>query len=200
MANSLRLLTVLFALSRITAAVAAAPLAPAAGKSVLEQAAIVTAELQRVLEEGDAPQVVALRSLLDPTQQIRVYHRDGQLLFAISTTRNITATEKSNGERTAAALAREVLQKDFAALDADGGFQHLDARAVRAILIEPEALSPSLGVWQTGAGGMNGALSGMVGAACGGRFYGDGRTPLPFAPAGFWAGGSATPAHCVGCR
>lgn len=200
MAVSLRLLALLFVLSRSLAAVAAAPLAPAAGNSVLEQAAIVTAELQRALEEGDAPQVVTLQSLLDPTQAIRVYQRDGQLLFAISTTRNLTAAEKLNGERTAAALAREVLQKDFAALDTDGGFQHLDAGAVRAVLIEPAALSPSFGAWQTGGGGTNGARGGLVGGACSGRFYGDGRTPLPFAPAGFWAGGSATPAPCVGCR
>lgn len=200
MAASLRLLTMLFALSPITAAVAVAPLAPAAGTSVLEQAAIVTAELQTTLEKDDSPHVVALRSFLDPTSGIRVYHRDGQLLFAISTTRNMTAAEKWSGERTVAALARQVLQKDFAALDVDGGFQHLDAKAVRAILIEPESLSASFGEWRNGSVGTSGAVRGVVGGGCGGRFFGDGTTPIPFAPAGYWAGGSTTPAPCVGCR
>jgi len=196
-----RLLALLLALSHITVVAAAAPLAPAAGGNVVQQGALVSAELQRALEEDDAPQVVTLRSFVDAAAGIRVYLRDGQLLFAISTTRNITAAEKWNGERTAASLARQVLKEEFAALDADGGFQNLDARAVRVVLIEPEAFAPLLGAWPYRNGGLNGAMGTTGGGSCGGgRFFGDGKTPIPFAPAGYWAGGAATPAPCVGCR
>lgn len=196
-----RLLALLLALCHITAVAAAAPLAPAAGDHVVQQGSLVAAELQRALEEDKTPQVVTLRSFLDTAGGIRVYLRDGQLLFAISTTRTLTAAEKWNGERTAASLARQVLQKEFTALDASEGFQNLDARAVRVVLIEPEALAPVLGAWPYRSGGLHGAMGTTGGGNCGGgRFFGDGKTPIPFAPAGYWAGGSATPAPCVGCR
>lgn len=196
-----RLLALLFVLFHITAVAAAAPLAPAAGAHVVQQGSLVAAELQRALEEDTSPQVVTLRSFLDTAGGIRVYLRDGQLLFAISTTRTLTAAEKWNGERTAASLAGQVLKKDFAALDAVEGFQNLDARAVRVVLIEPEALAPVLGAWPYRSGGLHGAMGTTGGRSCiGGRFFGDGKTPIPFAPAGYWAGGTATPAPCVGCR
>lgn len=196
-----RLLALLLALCHITAVAVAAPLAPVAGAHVVQQGSLVAAELQRALEEDETPQVVTLRSFVDTAGGIRIYLRDGQLLFAISTTRTLTAAEKWNGERTAASLARQVLQKEFAALDANEGFQNMDARAVRVVLIEPEALAPVLGAWPYRSGGLHGAMGTTGGGSCGGgRFFGDGKTPIPFAPAGYWAGGSATPAPCVGCR
>ena len=196
-----RLLLLLLALAHVTAVAMAAPLTTAAADGVIRQAEAVAAELERALEDDDSPQVVALRSCVDTAAGIRVYLRDGQLLFALSTTRAISAVEKSNGERAAASLARRVLQKEFASLDTAEGFGNLDSRVVRAVLIEPEALAPVLGAWPYRSGGLHGAMGTTGGGSCGGgRFFGDGKTPLPFAPAGYWAGGSATPAPCVGCR
>ena len=173
----------------------AAPLAPGAGQRVVQQAAFVASELQESLTDDDSPETASLRSFIDTTGAIRVYHRDGKILFAISTTRNLSAAEKWDGERAAAVMARKILAKEFAQLDTDTGFRDLDARAVQVVFIEPEAFQPTLG------GSLrHRSVLGGTGGRCGGRFFGDGSTPIPFAPAGFWAGGSATSAPCVGCR
>lgn len=196
-----RLLLLLLALAHVTAVAMAAPLTTAAADGVIRQAEAVAAELERALEDDDSPQVVALRSCVDTAAGIRVYLRDGQLLFALSTTRAISAVEKSNGERAAASLARRVLQKEFASLDTAEGFGNLDSRVVRAVLIEPEAVAFMVTGSAHRAGGPTRA-HGVTGgcAACRRNFFGDGRTPIPFAPAGYWAGGSTTSAPCVGCR
>ena len=173
----------------------AAPLAPGAGELVVQQAAFVASELQEALTEAETPQAAVLRSFIDTTGSIRVYHRDGNILFAISSTRSLTAAEKLNGERAAAFVARQILQREFPHLDTETGFRDLDARAVQVVLIEPEALQPTLA-----ASLRQHAAFGNARGRCGGRFFGDGSTPIPFAPAGFWAGGSATSAPCVGCR
>lgn len=173
----------------------ASPLTPGAAELVVQQAALVASELQESLTDGDSTQAAGLRSFIDTTGSIRIYHRDGRLLFAISTTRNLSAAEKWKGERAVAFVARQILQREFAQLDAETGFRDLDARAVQIVFIEPEALQPT-----SGGSHRHHSAPGGASGRCAGRFFGDGLTPIPFAPAGFWAGSSSTPAPCVGCR
>jgi hypothetical protein len=181
---------VLLATCPFATAAAGEPLAPAAGDRVVDNAASVAAALQQALSDESTPQAERLRTFVDTGDGIRIYHRDGRLLFAISTRRNLTASEKWNGERDAAIIARAVLQREFSTLDSDG-FHGLDSGAVRVVFIEPDAHAPY---------GRDPSTFATRGGHCRGGYFGDGATPMPFAPAGYWAGGSSTQAPCVGCH
>lgn len=171
----------------------AQPLWPAAGDRVVADSAIVGSEFERELEESPEAQARNFRSFVDVGSGVRIYHRDGGLLFAVTTRRNLSLREKIEGERVAAGLAHAMLQQKFShLLGSHDGFKGLDARAVRVVFVEPDAFSPYVRPGSATCGrGCQGGGSNAVGGNGG---------PMAFAPSGFWAGGSTSWTACTGCR
>lgn len=166
---------------------AAEPLRPVAGDRVAKNAAVVAAAVQQAIADGETRQAEDLRTFLDVDDAPRVYHRDNQLLFAFTTRENLSLREKTVGEREAAQVALATLEQNFRQLltSADG-FRGLDPASVRVVFVEPDAYEPC-------AGRRSSRSCGTGAAGIGG--------PVPFAAAGLWANGWATPAPCTnGCR
>lgn len=167
-----------------TALSSAAGLRPDAGDRVARNAAIVASEIQDAVANETSDAASDLRRFVDTDDSFRVYHRDHQVLIAMSTRKNISFADKRIGEREAAELARNVLQQKFShLLESEDGFQGLAADAVRVVLIEPDAFDDCPGRRPTRSGG---------GSAW--------QSPMPFAGNGLWSNGWATPTPCTGCQ
>jgi len=170
--------------SCLTASAVAAPLRPAAGDRVVANATAVAAELQDTIADDPSAAAENLRRFVDTDDAFRIYHRDHQLLIAMSTRRNIFLSDRVAGERQAAALARVVLQQKFAPLlDSDAGFRGLDPDAVRVVFIEPDAFDSCPG--RRGTNVVRGT---------------GWQQPVPFGAVGLWSNGWATPQPCTGCQ
>ncbi len=166
------------------AACSAAGLRPEAGDRVVRNGAIVASEIQDAIENDTTDMAADLRRFIDTDDAFRVYHRDHQVLVAMSTRRNISLADKRIGEREAAELARDVLQQKFShLLESEEGFQGLAANAVRVVFIEPDAFDACPGRRSSRSG---------VGS--------DWQSPMPFAGKGLWSNGWATPTPCTGCQ
>jgi hypothetical protein len=163
----------------------AAGLRPEAGDRVARNAAIVASEIQDAIVNDTSDAAADLRRLVDTDDAFRIYHRDHQLLVAMSTRKNISLADKRIGEREAVELTRDVLQQKFSHLleSEEEGFQGLAADAVRVVFIEPDAFEACPGRRPTRSG-----------------LGGDWQSPLPFAGNGSWSNGWATPTPCTGCR
>jgi len=160
----------------------AAPLSPAAGARVSSSAAIVASGIQDAIADGESEAAENLRSVIDTNHAFRVYHRDRQVLVAMTTKKNLFVGDKRTGERQAAAIARDVLQQRFShLLESEDGFQGLDQNAVRVVFIEPDAFEDCPGRRPS-------------------RVVGAGQAPVPFAGHGLWSNGWATPTACSGCQ
>jgi hypothetical protein len=162
----------------------AAPLSPAAGDRVARQSNFVASEVQEAIAEGRSDAAETLRDVIDTNDAFRVYHRDHQVLVAMTTRKNLFVGQKRAGERLAGELVRDVLQAKFShLLETDDGFQGLDPTAVRVVFIEPDAFEDCPGRRSTRLGGGTGSS-----------------TPIAFGNAGLWSNGWATPAPCTNCR
>jgi len=162
----------------------AAPLSPAAGDRVASQAAVVASEIHDAIAEGETDATENLRRLVDTDDAPRIYHRDHQVLVAMTTRRNLFVGDKRAGERQAAELVRDVLQAKFShLLETENGFQGLDASAVRVVFVEPDAFDACPGRRPSRRGGMPA-----------------GQTPVSFGGSHLWANGWATPAPCTTCN
>ncbi len=162
----------------------AASLSPTAGDRVARNAAIVASEIQDAIADGETDAAENLRRVIDTNDAFRVYHRDGQVLVAMTTRRNLFVGDKRTGEQQAAEIAREVLQARFThLLETDYGFQGLDPNAVRVVFIEPDAFADCPGRRSSRLGG-----------------NGSGQTPVPFGATGLWSNGWASPAPCTNCQ
>ena len=165
-------------------AVHAAALSPAAGDRVARNAAIVASEIQDAIADGETDATENLRRVIDTDDAFRVYHRDGQVLVAMTARRNLFVGDKRTGEQQAAEIARAVLQERFThLLETEYGFQGLDPNAVRVVFIEPDAYDDCPGRRPTRLGGT-----------------GSSQTPVPFGATGLWSNGWASPAACTGCQ
>lgn len=161
----------------------AAPLSPIAGERVVANSAIVASEIQEAIAEGETDAAAELRQVVDTNDAFRIYHRDRQILVAMTARRNLFIADKLAGERRAAEIARGVLQERFThLLEGADGFQGLDPSAVRVVFLEPDAYDGC-----PGRRSVRGATGGSP-------------SPLGFAGAGFWSSGWATPAPCVNCH
>lgn len=161
----------------------AAPLSPAAGDRVAGNASFVAAEIQDAIADGDTDVTENLRRVVDGDDGFRIYHRDRQVLVAMTTRRNLFVGDKRAGERQAAELVRDVLQAKFShLLETEDGFQGLDASAVRVVFVEPDAFEDCPGRRPSRIAG------------------GAGQAPVPFAGGGLWSSGWATPAPCTHCN
>jgi hypothetical protein len=172
------------ALSCVAAGAFAEPLRPAAGDRVARHSAAVASEIQDAIANDGSDAAENLRRFVDTDDSFRIYHRDNQLLVAMSTRRNVPLADRLSGERQAAALARDVIQTKFShLLESEDGFLGLDANAVRVVFIEPDALD-----------------------CCPGRRPGnvvrgtEWQAPMPFGSNGLWSNGWATPQPCTGCQ
>jgi len=163
----------------------AAGLRPEAGDRVARNAAVVASEIQDVILNDPSDAAADLRRFVDTDDAFRVYHRDHQVLVAMSTRRNISLADKRIGEREAAELTRDVLQQKFSHLleSEEEGFQGLAADAVRVVFIEPDAFDSCPGRRPSRSG-----------------LGGDWQSPMPFAGDGLWSNGWATPTPCTGCQ
>lgn len=161
----------------------AAPLSSVAGDRVVANSAIVASEIQGAVAEGESDAAAELRQVVDVNDAFRIYHRDRQILVAMTARRNLFIADKLAGERRAAEIARAVLQEKFShLLEGYDGFQGLDPSGVRVVFIEPDAYDGC-----PGRRSVRGATGGSP-------------APLGFAGAGFWSSGWATPAPCVNCH
>lgn len=162
----------------------AAPLSPAAGDRVARNSTFVASEIQTTIDEGDSAAAETLRDVIDTNDAFRVYHRDHQVLVAMTTRKNLFVGDKRTGERLAEELVRDVLQAKFShLLETDLGFQGLDPAAVRVVFIEPDAFEDCPGRRSSRLG---------VGSAA--------SAPVAFGGTGLWSNGWATPAPCTTCR
>ncbi|MCE9630643.1 MAG: hypothetical protein K8S94_08005 [Planctomycetia bacterium] len=162
----------------------AAPLRPAAGDRVAANAAVIASEIQDSITNDATDAAENLRRLVNTDDAFRIYHRDNQVLIAVSTRRNLSIIDKRVGERETAAIALGVLQQKFSHLfTSQRGLEPLDATAVRVVFMEPDAFDDCPG------------RRGSRGGACG-----TWQPPLAFAANGLWSSGWATPAPCTGCR
>jgi hypothetical protein len=167
-----------------TPLVTAAPLSPAAGDRVAGNASFVAAEIQDSIADGETDAAENLRRVIDTNDAVRIYHRDHQVLVAMTTKRNLFVGDKRAGERQAAEIVRGVLQEKFThLLETEDGFQGLDAAAVRVVFVEPDAFENCPGRRPSRAGDI-----------------GSGQTPVPFGSTGLWSNGWATPAPCTNCQ
>ncbi|MEX0671694.1 MAG: hypothetical protein WD060_14685 [Pirellulales bacterium] len=182
---TLPLLLVLFAsLAAIPAS--AGTLRPAAGDRVAENAAVIASEIQQSIANDATDLAENLRRFVDTDDAFRVYHRDNQVLIAVSTRRNLSIIDKRIGERETAEIARGVLQQKFSHLfESEQGLEVLDATAVRVVFLEPDALDDCPG-----------RRSSRGGAGVCGTW----QPPIAFSSNGLWSSGWATPAPCTGCR
>jgi hypothetical protein len=163
----------------------AAGLLPEAGDRVARSAAMVAAEIQDAIVNDTSDAAADLRRFVDTDDAFRVYHRDHQVLVAMSTKRNISFADKRIGEQEAAELTRNVLQQKFSHLleSEETGFEGLAADSVRVVFIEPDAFDSCPGRRPShGGGGSNW------------------QAPIPFAGNGLWSSGWATPTPCTGCQ
>ena len=127
----------------------AAPLSPAAGDRVARNASYVASEIQDAITEGETDAAENLRRDIDTSDAFRIYHRDHQVLVAMTARRNLFVGDKRSGERQAAEIARAVLQQKFShLLETEDGFLGLDPNAVRVVFIEPDAFED--GLWSNG--------------------------------------------------
>jgi hypothetical protein len=178
------LVSVALLLACAAAPAAADPLRPVAGDRVVENATSVSAELQAAIATGSSVAAENLRRFVDTDDAFRIYHRDHQLLIAMTARRNIFLSDRIAGERQAAALARTVLQERFPQLFASAaGFRGLDADTVRVVFIEPDAFDSCPG--RRGPNVVRGT---------------GWQQPVPFGSMGLWSNGWATPQPCTGCR
>jgi len=162
----------------------AAPLSPAAGDRVASQAAFVASEIYDAIAEGETDATENLRRLVGTDNAFRVYHRDHQVLVAMTARRNLFVGDKRTGERQAAELVRDVLQAKFShLLETENGFQGLDASAVRVVFVEPDAFDDCPGRRPSRIGGMPAD-----------------QIPIPFGGSHLWSSGCATPAPCASCN
>lgn len=162
----------------------AAPLSHAAGDRVAGNASFVAAEIHDAIADGETDVAENLRRVIDTNDAFRVYHRDHQVLVAMTTKRNLFVGDKRAGERQAAEIVRAVLQEKFThLLETEDGFQGLDAAAVRVVFVEPDAFESCPG-----------RRPNRVSAA------GSDQTPVPFGSTGLWSNGWATPAPCTNCQ
>ena len=162
----------------------AAPLSPAAGDRVARNASYVASEIQDAITEGETDAAENLRRDIDTSDAFRIYHRDHQVLVAMTARRNLFVGDKRSGERQAAEIARAVLQQKFShLLESEDGFLGLDPNAVRVVFIEPDAFDDCPGRRPSRVGGTT-----------------PGQAPVPFAGNGLWSNGWATPAPCTNCH
>ena len=162
----------------------AAPLSPAAGERVARNASFVASEIQDTIADGETDAADNLRRVIDTNDAVRIYHRDHQVLVAMTTKRNLFVGDKRAGERQAAEIVRAVLQEKFThLLETEDGFQGLDPAAVRVVFVEPDAFESCPGRRPSRVGDI-----------------GSGQTPVPFGSTGLWSNGWATPAPCTNCN
>lgn len=165
------------------------PLSPAAAERLLDRGAEVTSEFQQLVERVGADRSENLNALADTgSPDWRLYYRDQQMLFAVPTRRNLTAAEKTAGEREAAKLAGVMLQQRFSQLLRLGTNVSLAPESVRVVFIEPAAHAPAGSGWGRGGFGGCGQNGGFAGV------------PIPFAPAGFWPGSGGGFQGGCGCH
>lgn len=158
----------LCASSRLVGAV----MPPAAADRIVDNRASVGSEFLQVLDDASAKSSVNFRSFVDPDTAVRVYHRDGGLLFAVTTTRNVTPREKLIGEREAAKLVAGMLQEKFRhLLDSDVDFRSFDSATLRVVFVEPDAYSPYIrSSWSNNGGAAAaGGFGGGFGSGAGGQ-------------------------------
>ena len=154
------------------------------GIESLVQSSVVTSEVQEAIAEGRSDAAKTLRDVIDTNDAFRIYHRDHQVLMAMTTRKNLFVGQKRAGERLAGELVRDVLQAKFSHLLAtDNGFEGLDRTAMRVVFIEPDAFEDCPGRRSTRLGGGTGASA-----------------PVAFGGSGLWSNGWATPAPCTNCR
>ena len=162
----------------------AGPLSPAAGDRVAQNASFVASEIQDAIADGETDAAENLRRFIDTDDAFRVYHRDHQVLVAMTTRRNLFVGDKRAGERQAAEMVRAVLQEKFThLLETEDGFLGLDPNAVRVVFVEPDAFEDCPGRRPSRVGGTT-----------------PGQAPVPFAGNGLWSNGWATPAPCTNCQ
>lgn len=182
--SSLLLLAILMVASATASRASAAPLSPTAGDRVVRNASFVATEIQDSIADGETDAAANLRRVIDTNDAVRIYHRDHQVLVAMTTKRNLFVGDKRTGERQAAEIVRGVLQEKFShLLETEDGFLGLDAAAVRVVFVEPDAYEACPG-----------RRSSRVGDV------GSGQTPVPFGSSGLWSNGWATPAPCTNCN
>ena len=161
----------------------AAALNPTAGDRLARNASFVAAEISDAIADGETDVAENLRRIVDSDDDFRVYHRDHQLLVAMTTRRNLYVGDKRAGERQAAELVRNVLQAKFShLLETEDGFLGLDPSAVRVVFVEPDAFEDCPGRRSSRIGGASSPA------------------PVPFGSNGLWSGGWATPAPCTSCN
>lgn len=161
----------------------AAPLSAIAGDRVVANSAVVASGIQEAIADGESDAAAELRQVVDTNDPFRIYHRDRQILVAMTARKNLFIADKLAGERRAAEIARGVLQQRFShLLEGHDGFQGLDASGVRVVFIEPDAYEDC-----PGRRSVRGATVGSP-------------APIGFAGAGLWSAGWATPAPCVNCH
>jgi len=100
----------------VAASAMAAPLSPAAGDRVVQSAAMVASGIQDAIASDETAAAENLRRFVDTEDAFRLYHRDNQLLVAITTRRSVPLADRKIGEQQAAEIARNVLQQRFSHL------------------------------------------------------------------------------------
>ena len=168
----------------VAASAMAAPLSPAAGDRVVQSAAMVASGIQDAIASDETAAAENLRRFVDTEDAFRLYHRDNQLLVAITTRRSVPLADRKIGEQQAAEIARNVLQQRFShLLESEDGFLGLDRGEVRVVFMEPDAFTDCPG-----------RRSGNVVRGTGWQ------SPVPIGNQGLWSNGWATPQPCTGCQ
>jgi len=162
----------------------AAPLSPAAGDRVVQSASMVASGIQDAIASDETAAAENLRRFVDTEDAFRLYHRDNQLLVAITTRRSVPLADRTIGEQQAAEIARNVLQQRFShLLESEDGFLGLDRGEVRVVFVEPDAFTDCPG-----------RRSGNVVRGTGWQ------SPVSVGNQGLWSNGWATPQPCTGCQ
>jgi hypothetical protein len=197
-ARRLSIFTLLAACPLASSAAELVPVSPAAAERLLERSAEVTSEFQQLIARAGDSGSENLATLADTNSpDWRLYYRDRQILFAVPSSRNLTAAQKQVGERDAAKLAAVMLQQQFQqALKLKAG-TGLERESVRVVFIEPAAHQIAAGGWSGSGLGLSSSAYGSCGFA--GVHSGFAGVPRPFAPAGFWPAGGGYQGGC-GCR
>ena len=182
----------------VSSSAVAEPMTPIVADWAVANAGEINERMRKRIKEylTDGGELSRLADL--DASDVRLYHRDNQLLMAISVKRNLTYGVKAQGEKTAARLALGVLQQ----INTIPINDKLDEDAVRVVFIEPTAQDPysSGGPCGTrGCGGSTGQWHRGVGS-CDAQGPAFGASPIPFAAAGHWSAGWASGSASCGCQ